>query len=382
MVLSIYNRIAVDVSNIKIEHVRINDDGKYEYTMPSKLNSVLTLNANIDQTGKELIEDLVMTMFEEGVAVLVATDTTADPRETDSYDVLKMRVGVVKEWFPKNVRVSVYNEQTGRREEILLDKRCVAVIKNPFYATMNEPNSDLQRLLKSISRLEKLNNEAASGKLNLLVQLPYPINQERRKNQADARRAELEAQLVDTKYGIGYIDASEKIVQLNKTLDNQIYQQVQDLTKSIYNQLGLTESIFNGTADEQTTINYYNRTLVPVLSTITDNIKRTFLSMAARTQKQSVMFFRDQFQIVPAEKLAQIADTLTRNAIASSNEMRSVIGWKPVNDVAADELRNKNLNQTDNETAPIVGEDGVSYNPRGDTVNIGRDRVNSVLSRL
>ncbi len=348
VVTSIYNRIAIDVSQIEIEHVRLDENGRYKETINDSLNNALRLDANIDQTGRALIQDIVMSMCDEGVVAVVPVDTYDDPDETDGYRIETLRTGKIVEWYPAHVKVQLYNERTGRREEITLPKRYVAVIQNPLYEVMNEPNSTLQRLIRTLNRLDLVNDQNTSGKLDLIIQLPYVIKSQARRDQANLRRKEIEDQLTGSKYGIAYTDGTEKITQLNRAVDNQLWQQAQDLTTMLFNQLGLTQSVFDGSADEATMLNYYSRTIDPILSAITEEMQRKFLSKTARTQGQAIRYFRNPFRLVPAEKLADIADKLTRNEIASSNEMRAEIGWKPIDDPRADELRNKNLNQDKN----------------------------------
>lgn len=344
IVTAIYNRIAIDVAAINIEHVRLDDKGRYKETIDSTLNDCLSLDANVDQTGRHFIQDVVQSMFDEGCVALVPTDTFRDPLDTESYEVLELRTGKIVEWFPSNVKVSVYNENTGRKEEIILPKKMIGIVENPFYSIMNESNSTLQRLIRTLNNLDLLNEQATSGKLDLIIQLPYAVKSDMQKQRAEDRRKDIERQLTGSKYGIAYTDATEKITQLNRSVDNQLWQQAQDLQAMLFNQLGLTQSVFDGTADESTMLNYYSRTIEPILSAIADEMQRKFLSKTARSQGQAIRFFRNPFKLVPAEKLAAIADTLTRNEIASSNEMRAEIGWKPVDDPAADALRNKNLN--------------------------------------
>lgn len=348
---SVYNRIAIDVSQINIEHVRLDVNGRYKETMDSSLNEILTLDANVDQTGRALIQDIVMSMCDEGVVAIVPVDTEDDPDETSGYKINTLRTGKIVEWYPSHVKVLLYNERTGRKEEITLSKRYVAIVQNPLYEVMNEPNSTLQRLIRTLNRLDLVNDQNTSGKLDLIIQLPYVIKSQARRDQANQRRKEIEDQLTGSKYGIAYTDGTEKITQLNRSIDNQLWQQAQDLTTMFFNQLGLTQSVFDGTADEATMLNYYSRTIDPILCAITEEMQRKFLSKTARTQGQAIRYFRDPFRLVPAEKLADIADKLTRNEIASSNEMRAEIGWKPVDDPRADELRNKNLNQEKNPNA-------------------------------
>ena len=343
---SVFNRISVDVAAITIKHVRVDyDDGRYSETIRSKLNNALTLDANLDQTGRAFIQDAVMSMFDEGCVAIVPTDTTLNPRVTGSYDIEKLRTAKVVEWYPQHVKVRLYNEKTGRQEEITLPKKMVAIIENPFYSVMNEPNSTLQRLIRTLNKLDLINEQNASGKLDLIIQLPYVIKNQTRKEQAEIRRKEIEAQLVTSKYGIAYTDGTERITQLNRPVENNLWTQVKELTSMLYNQLGLTQSIFDGTADEATMLNYNNRTIEPILSAITDEMTRKFLTSTARTQGQAVRFFKDPLKLTPVSQIADIADKFTRNEIASPNEMRAAIGWTPSQDPAADELRNRNISQ-------------------------------------
>lgn len=343
IVSTIYNQIAIDVASIDISHVRVDVNGRFIDTIHSGLNNALTVEANIDQTGRALIQDIVMSMFDEGCVAVVPTDTTLNPERTGSYDILSLRTGKIVEWFPKHVKVEVYNENSGKKEEVVLMKQMVAIIENPLYAVMNEPNSTLQRLVRTINKLDAVNEQNASGKLDLIIQLPYIIKTQARQDQAEMRRKSIEAQLINSKYGIAYTDGTERITQLNRPVENNLWAQVKDLTSMLYNQLGLTETIFDGTADEKTMINYYSRTIEPILRAITEEMTRTFLTKTARTQGQSIKYFRKPFQLVPLSELAEIADKFTRNEIATSNEIRAEIGWKPANDPSADELRNKNL---------------------------------------
>lgn len=351
IVNGICNRIAIDAASIKIEHVRLDDRNRYKETIYDSLNECLTTEANIDQTGRQFIQDAVQSMFDEGHVALVPTDTDDDPEDTEAYKVLELRTGKVVEWYPAHVKVLVYNEHTGNKQEVILEKKCVGIVENPLYSIMNEPNSTLQRLIRTLNHLDSMNAQTTSGKLDLIIQLPYVIKSESKRAEANRRRQEIVDQLTGSQYGIAYTDGTEKITQLNRSVDNQLWQQAQDLKAELFNQLGLTQSIFDGTADESTMLNYYSRTIEPILSAISDEMQRKFLSKTARTQGQAIRFFRNPFKLVPAEKLADIADKLTRNEIASSNEMRAEIGWKPVDDPKADELRNKNLNQEKNPDA-------------------------------
>lgn len=351
IVSSIYNQIAMDISAIDIEHVRLDENGNFKETITSGLNNCLTLEANIDQTARAFVQDMILSMFDEGVVAIVPTDTTIDPRYSASFDILELRVGKILQWYPSQVLVRVYNENLGIKEDKLLPKSMVAIVENPLYAVMNEPNSTLQRLIRVLNNLDYLNDQNCSGKLDLIIQLPYVIKSEERRQQAEKRRKDIEAQLVSSKYGIAYSDGTEKIVQLNRAVDNTLWTQAKDLTSTLYSQLGLTETIFNGTADEKTMLNYYSRTIDPILSAITQEMIRKFLSKTARTQGQSIKYFRDPFRLVPVMDLAEIADKMTRNEILSSNEVRAIIGYKPSSDPSADELRNKNLNAKDQITS-------------------------------
>ena len=343
IVTAVFNRIALDTAAVSIEHVRLDDNDRYIYSMPSKLNNCLTLEANIDQTGRALIQDVVMSMLDEGCVAIVPTDTTYDPNKTDSYDIAELRVGKIVTWYPSMVQVRVYNEQTGKKEDIILPKKMVAIIENPLYAVVNEPNSTLKRLVYKMNLLDVLDERNSSGKLDLIIQLPYIVKTEARKQQAENRRKSIEDQLVGSKYGIAYTDGTERITQLNRPVENNLSSQVNDLTSMLYSQLGITDTILNGTADEKTMMNYYSRTIEPILSAITLEMKRKFLTKTARSQKQSIVFFKDPFKLVPVADIASIADTFTRNEIMTSNEVRQIIGMKPADDPSADELRNKNL---------------------------------------
>ncbi len=354
IVTAVINRIAIDTAAVEIKHVRIDQNERYKDTMRSGLNTCLTLEANLDQTGRSFIADIVMSMLDEGVVAAVPVETSINPRFSASYEIEKMRVGKIVEWYPQAVKLRVYNEMTGKQEEITLPKRQVAIIENPLYAVMNEPNSTLQRLIRKLNLLDVVDEQSGSGKLDLIIQLPYVVKTDKRREQAEKRRKDIEDQLAGSKYGIAYTDGTEKIQQLNRSVDNQLMNQIEYLTSMLYGQLGITDEIIKGTADDKTMLNYFNRTIEPILSAITGEFKRKFLTKTARSQGQSIMFFRDPFKLVPVEQVAEIADKFTRNEIASTNEMRSVIGWKPVDDPRADELRNKNLNKEKN-----VGEDEV-----------------------
>lgn len=344
-VTSVYNRIAMDCSAITIQHVRL-DNGRYDSTIDSGLNNCLNLEANKDQTGRGLVQDIVMSMLDEGVVAVVPVETDYDPTTTDSYKIYSMRVGKILEWYPEHVRVRLYNDRTGQKEELVLPKKTVAIIENPFYAIMNEPNSTMQRLIRKLSLLDVVDEQTGAGKLDLIIQLPYVVKSEARRQQANQRRREIEDQLRDSKYGIAWTDGTERVTQLNRSLENNLLKQIEYLTNMFYSQLGITLEIMNGTADEAAMTNYYNRIVEPIISAIVDEMKRKFLTKTARSQKQSILFFRDPFKLAPIGTVAEMADKFTRNEIMSSNEFRQVIGLKPSKDPRADELSNKNLNQS------------------------------------
>ena len=344
IVNAIYTRVAVDCSEIDIRHVRVDENDQYVELIESGLNNCLSLEANIDQTNRDLVQDIVMSMFDEGVVALVPVDTSSNPY-TGSFDVLTLRTGKILGWFPKHVRLDVYNDISGRREEITLPKTSVGIVPNPFYSIMNIPNSIPKRIIHKLNLLDAIDEQSGSGKLDIIMQLPFVVKTDARKQEAEKRRQDIENQLSGSKYGIAWIDAIEKITQLNRPSENNIMIQVEFLTRLLYSQLGITEEILAGTADEKTLLNYYNQAINPVMSAITTEIKRKFLTKTARTQRQSIKHFRDPFKNVTAENLAKLSDSLTRNEIASSNEMRAVIGWKPRPEASANELRNKNLNQ-------------------------------------
>lgn len=343
IVSSIYTRIAIDAAQIDVRHVRLDDNDRYIDDVNSGLHQCLTVEANIDQSARALRQDTVMTMLDKGVAAVLPIETTVNPTRSGGYDILNMRVGEVVAWYPKHVTVNVYNEKIGQRQDITVEKKQVAIIENPLYMVMNSPNSTLQRLMRKLNLLDAIDEQSGSGRLDLIIQLPYVIKSEARKQQAEQRRADIEAQLKDSQYGIAYTDGTEKITQLNRPAENNLLAQVEFLTEMLYSQLGTTQEVMNGTADEKAMLNYYSRTIDPILSAFTENMARTFLTKTARTQKQSIWYFKDPFKLVPATELATIADTLTRNEIATSNEMRSVIGFKPVKDPKADKLINSNM---------------------------------------
>ena len=350
IVTSVYNRIAMDAAAIDIRHVRLDENERYLSTIPSGLNTCFSLEANIDQTGRAFKQDIYMSLMDEGCVAIVPVDTDVDPEDTSSYSILSMRTGKILEWYPSHVKVSVYNERIGRREDLVLHKSSIAIIENPLYAVMNEPNSTMQRLVRKLNLLDVIDEQSSSGKLDLIIQLPYVVKTDARRKQADQRRKDIEDQLKGP-YGIAYTDGTERITQLNRPVENNLMKQIEYLTSMLYSQLGISQSILDGTADEKTMLNYENRTIEPLVSAVVDGSKRTFLSKTARSQKQSVMFFRDPFKLVPVTELATIMDTLTRNEIATSNEARQIIGWKPSSDPKADELRNKNLSAPSGENS-------------------------------
>lgn len=343
IITSVYNRIALDVAALNVQHIRLDENGRFLSVIQDGLNTCLTVEANIDQTARAFIQDIVVSMLDEGCVAIVPVDTTYDPSVTGSYDIQTMRVGKILDWYPQHVRVRLYNERTGTKENILVPKSTVAIIENPLYAVVNEPNSTMQRLIRKLNLLDVIDEQSGSGKLDLIIQLPYVIKTEARRQQAENRRKDIEAQLSGTKYGIAYADGTERITQLNRSVNNNLMSQIEYLTSMLYSQLGITQSILDGTADEKTMLNYNNRTIEPIISAIVDEMKRKFLTKTARSQSQSISFFRDPFKLVPVNDIAEIADKFTRNEIMTSNEIRQVIGMKPSDDPRADELRNKNL---------------------------------------
>lgn len=349
IVTSVYNRIALDVAAIDIKHVKLDKDGRYEETIDSGLNNCLSLEANIDQTGRAFIQDVVMTMFDKGCVAIVPVDTTLDPEKTGSYDINSMRTGEIIEWYPRHVKVRVYNDRKGEKQDITLPKTMVTIIENPLYAVMNEPNSTMKRLVRKLNLLDSIDEQSGSGKLDLIIQLPYVIKSEARRQQAENRRKDIEQQLEGSKFGIAYTDGTEKITQLNRPVENNLMKQIEYLTSMLYSQLGITQTILDGTADEKTMLNYYNRSVEPIIAAIVGEIKRKFLTKTARSRSQSIMYFRDHFKLVPVSELAKIADTFTRNEITSKNEIRQVLGWKPSKDPKADQLINSNISQPAND---------------------------------
>ena len=353
---AIYNRIALDAASITINHVKLDENNRFDSIIDSGLNYCLNTEANADQTGRGLIQDIVMTFLEEGVAAVVPEKTNFDPRYSNSYEIYSMRVGVPVEWYPNHVRVRMFNELTGQKEEITFPKKMVALIENPFYAVMNAPNSTMQQLVRKLALLDVVDEQAGSGKLDMIIQLPYVIKSQARRDQAEQRRAEIEKQLSGSKYGIAYTDGTERIVQLNRSLENNILKSIEYLTNMVYSQLGVTQEILNGTADEKTMNNYMNRIIEPVISAIADEFKRKFLTKTARTQGQSIMFFRDPFRLAPVSMIAEMADKFTRNEIMTPNEFRQVIGMKPSKDPKSDQLANRNIASAD-EGMPMQGEE-------------------------
>lgn len=351
---SIINRIAMDVAAITINHVRLDENGRYIETIDSSLNNCLSLEANIDQTGRAFIHDIVVSMFDEGVVCIVPVDTTADPTLTNAYEILSMRTAKITEWFPAHVKVKLYDDRTGEKKEIVLPKKSVCIIENPLYSVVNEPNSTMQRLIRKLSLLDSIDEQSSSGKLDLIIQLPYVVKSETRKQQAEKRRQEIEEQLTGSKYGIAYTDGTERITQLNRPVENNLMKQIEYLTSMLYSQLGFHQSILDGTADEKTMLNYNNRTIEPIISAIVDEMKRKFLSKTARTKLQSIVFFRDPFKLAPVNEIAEIADKFTRNEIMSKNEFRQVIGMKPSDDPKADQLINSNISQAAGTQTPPV----------------------------
>lgn len=357
IITSVYNRIALDVAALNVQHIRLDENGRFLSVIQDGLNTCLTVEANIDQTARAFIQDIVVSMLDEGCVAIVPVDTTYDPSVTGSYDIQTMRVGKILDWYPQHVRVRLYNERTGTKENILVSKSTVAIVENPLYAVVNEPNSTMQRLIRKLNLLDVIDEQSGSGKLDLIIQLPYVIKTEARRQQAENRRKDIEAQLSGTKYGIAYADGTERITQLNRSVNNNLMSQIEYLTSMLYSQLGITQSILDGTADEKTMLNYNNRTIEPIISAIVDEMKRKFLTKTARSQSQSISFFRDPFKLVPVNDIAEIADKFTRNEIMTSNEIRQVIGMKPSDDPRADELRNKNLSapsESEPETNPPV----------------------------
>jgi hypothetical protein len=381
IVTSVYNRIALDVAALNVQHVRLDENGRFLSVIDDGLNNCLTLEANVDQTARSFIQDVVISMFDEGSVAIVPVDTTTDPNVSGSYDIQSLRVGQILDWYPQYIRTRVYNEQTGRKEDIVVPKSAVAIIENPLYAVINEPNSTMQRLIRKLNLLDVIDEQSGSGKLDLIIQLPYVIKTEARRQQAENRRKDIENQLSGSKYGIAYTDGTEHITQLNRSVNNNLMSQIEYLTSMLYSQLGITQSILDGTADEKTMLNYNNRTIEPIISAIVDEMKRKFLTKTARSQHQSISFFRDPFKLVPVNDIAEIADKFTRNEIMTSNEIRQVVGMKPSEDPRADELRNKNLSapsgsNQQSEEMPIAEVDSV-----GDSASDLDDKISKQKSK-
>lgn len=353
IVTSIYNRIALDVSALDITHCRLDDNGRFLENMKSPLNNCLQLEANIDQTGRSFIQDVVISMLDEGCVAIVPVETDSDPTISNSFDILSMRTGKIIDWYPQHVRIRVYNEKKGIREDIVLPKKSVAIIENPLYAVINEPNSTMQRLIRKLNLLDVIDEQSGAGKLDIIVQLPYTTKSELRRQQAEVRRNDIEKQLTNSKYGIAYADINEKITQLNRPVENNLMNQIEYLTTQLYGQLGITQAILDGTANEQTLLNYQSRTIEPIVSAIVDEMKRKFLTKTARSQNQTITFFRDPFKLVPVNSIADIADKFTRNEVLTSNEIRQIIGMKPSDDPKADQLINSNLNHPNEGNATV-----------------------------
>ena len=348
IVTAVYNRIAMDVAAVNLKHIRLDENDRYKETIDSGLNNCLSIEANLDQTGRAFIQDLVASMLDEGCVAAVPTDADDEPEDSGNFKVYTLRTGKILEWYPRHVKVEVYNEQEGQRRQIIIPKSTVPLIENPMYSVMNEPNSIYQRLVRKLTLLDVVDEQTSSGKLDLVIQLPYIIKTEARRVQAEKRRRDIEKQLSEGKYGIAYTDGTERITQLNRPVENNLMKQIEYLTSMFFSQLGITQSILDGTADEKTMLNYYNRTIEPILSAIADEMKRKFLTPTARSQKQTIAYFRDPFKLVPVNDIAEIADKFTRNEIMTSNEIRQVIGMKPSSDPNADVLRNKNLSDSSN----------------------------------
>lgn len=354
IIASILTRMAMDVASIDLLHVRLDDDKRFLEEIDSGLNNCLTVEANLDQAARAFRQDIAQTLFDEGVAAIVPVDTTLNPNVTGGYDILTLRVGKITEWMPKHIKVDLYNEEKGKRQQIIIPKKMAAIVENPLYSVMNEPNSTLQRLIRALNTMDTMDEKNAQGKLDLIIQLPYTIKSEARQQQAEKRRKDIEFQLTGSKYGIAYTDATEKVTQLNRPVENNLLQKVEYLTKMLYSQLGLTEEIMSGTADERAMLNYNNRTIEPVVTAIVEAMRRTFLTKTARSQRQSIVATRNPFRLVPVDQIAEIADKFTRNEIMTANEIRSVIGMRPADDPKADELRNSNMPQE--EDSGLVGE--------------------------
>lgn len=356
IVTSVYNRIALDAAAITIQHVRLDDNDRFSEVMNTGLNNCLTMEANIDQTGRAFIQDAVMSMLDEGVVAMVPVDTTFDPAVTGSFDILTIRTGKIVEWFPQHVKVRVYNDKRGEKEDVIVPKKTIAIVENPLYAVINEPNSTMQRLIRKLNLLDVIDEQSGSGKLDLIIQLPYVLKTESQRQQAERRRKDIEEQLSGSKYGVAYTDGTEHVVQLNRPVDNNLMSQIEYLTSMLYGQLGITQSIMDGSADDKTMLNYYNRTIEPILSALVCEMRRKFLTKTARSQKQSILFFRDPFGLVPVNDIAEITDKFTRNEVMTANEIRQKIGMMPSKDPKADELRNSNLSAPAEDRREMVSE--------------------------
>lgn len=381
---SVYNRIAMDVASIAIKHCRVDKHGRYIEDIKSGLNECLTVEANIDQTGRSFIQDVVMSMFDEGVVAIVPVDTSFDPRKSSSFDILSMRTGKILEWYPAHVKVRVYNDRTGNKEDIVLPKRSVAIVENPLFSVINEPNSTMKRLVRKLNILDAIDEQSGSGKLDLIIQLPYVIKSEARKDQAEKRRKDIEEQLKGP-FGIAYTDGTEKITQLNRPIENNLMKQIEYLTNQLYSQIGMTPAVLDGTADEKQMINYNNRTIEPIISAIVDAMKRSFLSKTARTQGQTIMFFKNAFKMMTVKEIAESADSLGRNEIVTSNEFRQILGFKPSDDPKADELRNSNMPHPEDEMMPMEepmaeeGGESMAEEPDED-ISVGDLSISEVMS--
>ena len=369
IVTAVYNRVAMDAASIDIRHARLDDNERFIGDMDSGLNNCLTIESNIDQSSRAFLQDVYMSMFDEGCVAIVPVETTINPQNTGSYDILSLRTGKIVEWRPETVKIRLYNERTGNKEYIWMSKRNVAIVENPLYAIVNERNSIMQRLIRKLSLLDAVDEQSSAGKLDMIIQLPYIIKTEARRLQAEARRKDIESQLNNSKYGIAYTDGTERITQLNRPLENNLMKQIEYLTSMLFSQLGITQSIMDGTADEKTMLNYYSRTIEPIVAAVVDEMKRKFLTKTARTQKQSIVYFRNPFKLVPINDIANMADTFTRNEILTSNEIRQIIGMKPSDDPKADQLLNSNLNHPEN--GMLMEEQGIpeEYGQEGEIQN-------------
>lgn len=379
IIAAIYNRIAIDVASIPIHHVRVDNNGRYKENIKSSLENCLSVEANKDQTGRELIQDVVLSLCDEGCVAIVPVDTNIDP-VNNSFSIESMRVGKIVEWSPDSILVNLYNDKVGERQDIWVPKKIAAIVENPLYAVMNEPNSTLKRLIAKMNILDAIDEQSGSNKLDVIIQLPYSVKSDLRRQQAEDRLKDIEVQLTGSKYGIAYIDATEHVTQLNRPVENNLMDQIDYLTQMLYSQLGMDETVFNGTADEKTMLNYHNRTIEPILSAITSNMHRKFLTRTARTQGQAIMFFRDPFRLVPVEQMAEIADKFTRNEVLSPNEIRAIIGYKPVDDERANELRNRNLNQNENGMDAVTVDEDLEENGEEEEIDLSiKSTGNSVF---